>query len=133
MPVGLQPDGAMELPDPGTGAWYDLGPRPGEPGPAVLIGHVDSVAGPDVFFGLSTLGDGDVVHIDDATGVRRAFVVTGVETVRKDDLPYERIWAEVEEPVLRLITCGGSYERDNGGYQENVVVYAVMQGETPAG
>jgi sortase (surface protein transpeptidase) len=126
VPVGLQSDGAMELPDPGTGAWYELGPRPGEDGPAVLIGHVDSVDGPDVFFGLSAVETGDVVHVGDVEGVRRTFVVTGVETVRKDTLPYERIWAETDEPVLRLITCGGLYDRANGGYQHNVVVYAEL-------
>jgi hypothetical protein len=126
VPVGLQPDGAMELPDPGTGAWYHLGPRPGEPGPAVILGHVDSVNGPDVFYGLSLLEAGDVVYVDDASNVRRAFVVEDVEVVRKDALPYQRIWPDSDEPLLRLITCGGEYDRASGGYQHNVVVYASM-------
>ncbi|NDL59164.1 class F sortase [Phytoactinopolyspora mesophila] len=124
IPVGLQDDGAMELPDPGLGAWYELGPRPGEPGAAVLVGHVDSVAGPDVFFGLNTLTAGDVVHVDDEDGARHTFTVTEVELVDKEALPYERIWMDTSEPVLRLITCGGPYNRAAGGYQENVVVYA---------
>jgi hypothetical protein len=124
IPVGLQDDGAMELPDPGTGAWYDLGPRPGEPGAAVLVGHVDSVDGPDVFFGLGTLTAGDVVYVDDDAGARHTFTVTEVELVNKEALPYERIWTDTDEPVLRLITCGGHYDRAAGGYQDNVVVYA---------
>ncbi len=124
VPVGLQADGAMELPDPGSGAWYELGPRPGEPGPAVLVGHVDSVDGPDVFYGLSSLVAGDAVHVDDADGARHTFVVVDVELAGKDTLPYGRIWADVDEPVLRLITCGGPYVRAAGGYQQNVIVYA---------
>lgn len=126
VPVGLQPDGAMELPTTGTAAWYDLGPRPGDPGPAVILGHVDSVDGPDVFYGLSSLEPGNVVYVDDATEVRRAFVVEDVEVVPKDTLPYERIWPDSDEPLLRLITCGGEYDLAHGGYQHNVVVYASM-------
>lgn len=124
IPVGLDQDGEMELPDPGTGAWYDLGPRPGEPGPAVVIGHVDSADGPDVFYGLSSLEAGDPVVVTDAGGERYEFTVESLEVVEKDALPYEHIWAESSEPLLRLITCGGEYEPDNGGYQHNVVVYA---------
>lgn len=126
VPVGLDEDAAMELPEPGSGAWYELGPRPGEPGPAVLVGHVDSVHGPDVFYRLSSLEDGDVVVVEDARGDRHEFTVEVVEVVEKDALPYERIWAETAEPLLRLITCGGDYDRAAGGYQHNVVVYAAL-------
>lgn len=126
IPVGLDEDGAMELPDPGTGAWYELGPRPGEPGPAVVIGHVDSDAGPDVFYGLSSLDEGDVVTVADAKDEQYEFEVESIEVVEKDALPYERIWTDSSEPLLRLITCGGNYDAANGGYQHNVVAYATF-------
>jgi hypothetical protein len=127
IPVGLDDDGAMDLPDPGTGAWYELGPRPGEPGPAVLIGHVDSDTGPDVFYGLSSLAKGDTIVVDDAGDGRHMFIVESIEVVEKDTLPYERIWADSSDPLLRLITCGGEYDPGNGGYQHNVVVYAAHE------
>ncbi len=87
VPVGLDENAAMELPEPGNGAWYELGPRPGEPGPAAFVGHVDSVHGPDVFHRLSSLDHGDVVVVEDARGDRHEFTVELVEVVEEDALP----------------------------------------------
>lgn len=122
--VGLQADGAMEVPDFGLAGWYDLGPRPGEPGPAVVVAHVDSRAGPDVFHRLRELHTGDRVQVRDDVGNVRHFEVTHLEQTPKDALPVERIWDDTTEPVLRLITCGGSFDRSTGHYRDNVIVYA---------
>lgn len=120
--VGLAADGAMEMPDFGDAAWYDRGPRPGRPGGAVVVAHVHGPDGPDLFAGLAELRPGDEVTVH---GTRRSttFVVTAVVDVAKERLPYARIWPESEEPLLRLITCGG--ERDAvRGYPDNTIVYA---------
>lgn len=123
VPVGLQADGAMQTPDFGLGAWYDLGPRPGEPGPAVVLAHVDSVAGPDVFFRLPELAPGDRVTVHHDLGAV-TFVVDSLEQVDKDALPVEQIWNDTTEPVLRLITCGGQFDHRTGHYLDNIIVYA---------
>lgn len=123
-PVGLQADGAMEVPSTGNAGWYRLGPRPGAPGPAVLVAHVDSRQGPDVFYRLRELRAGDAVTVTDRRGTARAFVVTGGEQVPKDQLPAERIWADSGRPQLRLITCGGTFDRSIGHYRDNTIVYA---------
>jgi sortase (surface protein transpeptidase) len=122
--VGLQEDGAMETPDFGLAGWYRLGPRPGDPGPAVIVAHVDSVAGPDVFNRLDELMVGDEIVVEDAIGGRAWFVVRDSETIPKSELPVERIWGDESEPVLRLITCGGEFDSAIRSYESNVIVYA---------
>lgn len=121
--VGLKADGAMQTPDFGSAGWYDLGPRPGAPGAAVLVAHVHGPDGPDVFYHLADLRPGHliVVHHD---GGASTFVVSSVEDAPKDRLPYNRIWADTDEPLLRLITCGGSPDRRSGRYPDNTIVYA---------
>jgi sortase (surface protein transpeptidase) len=124
VPVGLKDDGAMQTPDFGSAAWYDRGPKPGQPGPAVVLAHVDSKAhGPDVFFRLRELKRGDqvTVHYADRDST---FAVTGSEQTAKTGLPGARIWNDAKTPVLRLITCGGAFDRKAGSYLDNVIVYA---------
>jgi len=124
VPVGLKDDGSMQTPDFGAAAWYEPGPRPGEPGPAVVVAHVDSaVGGLDVFGRLRELRPGDqvTVHYPDSA---RTFVVTDLEQTAKADLPTTRIWNGTTAPVLRLITCGGAFDRGARSYLDNIVVYA---------
>lgn len=124
-PVGLNDDGSMAVP-PTTDivGWYDLGPVPGARGPAVLAGHVDSRTGPGAFFRLRDLRPGDEIHValQNESAVR--FVVERVESHPKDQLPVNQIWDDTTEPVLRLITCGGGFDRSRRSYRENIVVFA---------
>jgi Sortase domain len=113
VPVGLLADGTMEVPAVDQAGWYEPGPRPGEAGPAVLVGHVDSRRGPAVFFRLQELRPG-----------HRSFLVERVERQPKEDLPVGRIWNRTGRPALRLITCGGSFDRGSGHYRDNIIVYA---------
>lgn len=119
---GLKTDGSLDTPGFGKAAWYRPGPRPGEPGGAVIVAHVHGPDGPDVFWDLARLRPGDLVHITHPDAVL-TFVVTSVQDVPKDDLPYERIWPATREPLLRLITCGGK-RLPQGGYPDNTVVFA---------
>ncbi len=121
-PVGLEPSGAMTMPDYGAAAWFDRGPRPGDPGAAVVVAHVRGPAGPDVFADLATLRPGDRVTVVGSRG-SATFEVRKVETVPKEALPYDRIWPDTDERLLRLITCGGQ-PFPEGGFPDNTVVYA---------
>lgn len=123
--VGLLPDGQMQTPDFGLAGWYTEGPRPGDPGPAVIAAHVDSYEGPDVFFRLSELAAGEEITVSRADGTSGTWVVQRSEQTDKDALPTASIWNDTDEPVLRLITCGGAFDRDIRSYEDNVVVYAV--------
>lgn len=124
VPVGKEADGAMEVPDFGTAGWYEPGARPGQPGAAVLAGHVDSYEGPDVFFRLRDLVPGDEVIVHRADGSVARFVVDQVEQVSKQHLPVDRIWGSTTKPELRLITCGGEFDESARSYRANVIVYA---------
>jgi sortase (surface protein transpeptidase) len=126
--VGLLDNGEMEVPDPGLAGWYELGPLPGAPGPSVIAAHVDSYRGPDVFFRLGELEPGDEIEVHGADGDIARFVVESSEQELKEALPADRIWNDTTEPVLRLITCGGEFDRSRRSYRSNVIVYAALSG-----
>jgi sortase (surface protein transpeptidase) len=121
--VGVLDDGSMDVPPFGLAAWFRVGPAPGAPGPAVVVGHVDSKRGPDVFYRLRELKPGDEVQIYDKSGDMATFVVDSSELILKSELPTERIWSKTLEPVIRLITCGGEFDRSTGHYLSNTIVY----------
>lgn len=124
VPVGKTPDGAMVVPDFGVAGWYEHSVRPGEPGAAVLAGHVDNLTGPDVFFPLRDLVPGDEVVVRLQDGTSATFVVDRTEITDKDALPIERVFDAPSRPELRLITCGGDFDRSARSYDSNVIVYA---------
>lgn len=125
-PIGLLDTGAMEVPDFGLAGWYRLGPRPGESGPAVIVAHVDSYEGPDVFFRLRELAPGDEIKVRHRDGTSTRFIVQSREQQLKQQLPVERIWNKTREPVLRLVTCGGEFDKVERHYRSNVIVYAAQ-------
>jgi sortase (surface protein transpeptidase) len=100
------------------------GAAPGDAGPAVIVGHVDSRDGPAVFFRLGELRPGDRIEVGQQGGGGRSFVVERVERQPKEALPAGHIWNRTREPVLRLITCGGSFDRSTGHYRDNIIVFA---------
>jgi hypothetical protein len=123
--VGRQPDGAVAVPGrTGVAAWYERGPRPGQAGPAVILGHVDSRTGPGVFAGLSGIRPGTPIRVDRADGSAVTFRVTAVTRVPKTGFPTDLVYAPTLEPALRLVTCGGSFDRVRESYRDNVIVYA---------
>jgi sortase (surface protein transpeptidase) len=125
--LGLASDQSIEVPtEPGVAGWWERGPRPGQVGPAVILGHVDSKAGPAVFFRLDRLERGDEVLVDRADGSTARFVVTGQGTYRKVAFPCDLVYYPTLDPELRLVTCGGPYDQAAGTYTENLVVFAAQ-------
>ena len=108
--------------------WYAAGPVPGEPGPAVIAAHVDSRAGPAVFFRLKELKPGDKVYVPRSDGITVTFTVTGVERYPKNAFPTQKVHGPTPDRALRLITCGGSFDYAKRSYRDNIVVYAVRTG-----
>ncbi len=105
--------------------WYEKGVLPGEVGPAVIAGHVDSPTGPAVFYDLPRLTPGDTVSVRRADGSTADFVVTGLQTVEKNSFPTESVYAPTPTPQLRLVTCAGAWDPASGHYVDNLVVTAV--------
>ncbi|MER8043471.1 class F sortase [Streptomyces sp. NPDC094032] len=124
--VGLDADGWIEAPAPDRPAltgWFTGAVTPGERGTAVVVGHVDTPEGRGVFYDLGAVAKGRSVEIARADGRTAVFTVYGTEAVPRDGFPAARVYGSTGRPELRLITCGGPYERD-GGYTANVVVSA---------
>jgi sortase (surface protein transpeptidase) len=126
--LGLNKDGTVEVPeDPDDAGWYRNGPMPGEPGSAVILGHVDSKVGPAVFYRLKDLDPGDQIAVGLDSGSVAHFEVTQVAHYAIEDFPRHKVYAGTpDRPALNLVTCGGKYDREAGGYQSNVVVYTTL-------
>lgn len=126
MSLKLDPSGELERPKEFARAgWYDGGPIPGATGPAVIAGHVDSKTGPAVFWRLRDLKPGDQVRVELSDKSTVKFRVTQVTAYPKRKFPTSSVYGPTPIPTLRLITCGGDWERE-GGYRDNVVVYAEL-------
>jgi len=124
MDLGLNDDGTMEVP-PGAfpAGWYTGAPTPGELGPAIIAGHVD-MKGPGVFFDLHTLKTGDRVTVTRKDGTRPVFRVTRLQQFPKDNFPTKAVYGNIDHAGLRLITCGGTFNRRTGHYNDNIVAFA---------
>jgi sortase (surface protein transpeptidase) len=123
--LGLKPDGTLEVPsDFDDTGWYTGGPAPGETGPAVVAGHIDSQRGPAVFYRLRELRPGDEITVGRADGSSVRFTVDGIAQYPKRAFPTEAVFGPSPDPILRLITCGGSFDRSRRSYRDNVVVTA---------
>jgi hypothetical protein len=124
--LGRQPDGTIAVPgSPTVAGWYAQGPRPGQPGPAVIIGHVDSASGPGVFFRLYQLSPDMIVYVVRADGTTAAFRVVSTSRVPKTNFPTDLVYSPTLQPSLQLVTCGGNFDYRARSYRDNVIVYTV--------
>ncbi|MEV0967090.1 class F sortase [Microtetraspora glauca] len=127
--VGTDKSGAIETPpisNHNLVGWYRGGPTAGEPGPAVMLGHKDTTTRSAVFTRLHEIQYGDTIEVVRMDGTVAVFTVGGVEQANKQTFPTDRVYGSRENAELRLITCGGSYNRNTGHYVDNVIVYATM-------
>jgi sortase (surface protein transpeptidase) len=122
--LNKNPDGTLEVPDWQDAGWWERGPEPGERGPAVIVGHVDSQAGPAVFARLEELAPGDVIDIRLDGGGTASYVVDRAERFAKDAFPTRDVYELTAGPELRLITCDGEFDEATGHYVDNLVVFA---------
>jgi hypothetical protein len=125
--AALQPGGDLNLPappDPGVAGWYARSPVPGQMGPAVIVGHLDSYRGPAVFWRLGELRPGDEVVVGRSDGSSSRFLVARAARYARAGFPSADVYGPTPTAELRLITCGGLFNFLTGQYLDNVVVYA---------
>ncbi|WP_327108846.1 class F sortase [Nonomuraea glycinis] len=123
MKLGLK-DGEVELPPyekPEMAGWYTGSAVPGEKGASVIVGHVDTKTAPAVFYKLRHVRKGEIVKVERSDGKVVKYKVDGVEQVHKDSFPLRRVYVE---DGLKLVTCGGRFDRAAGEYLDNIIVYA---------
>lgn len=124
--LGMTASGTLRAPDAqhrNLAGWFRDGVPPGARGTAILDGHVDTAAGPAVFYDLGTLHRGEHVEVAGEDGRTAVFTVDAVEVYANDHFPNAKVYGPSRRAELRVITCGGGYDSADG-YQGNVVVYA---------
>jgi hypothetical protein len=128
-PIGLNPDGTLGVPQPGPredlAAWFENSPAPGQPGPSIIEGHVDTASGPSVFFRLGQIRPGAAIEVERADGVRVVFRVDAVRDFKKSSFPTKLVYGgkDLSEPSLRLITCS-DFDPTIRHHVGNTVVFA---------
>ncbi|MFI9268413.1 class F sortase [Streptomyces werraensis] len=125
--LDVNSQGQLEAPPPNDTnlvGWYAKGVSPGEPGTAIIAGHVDTKTSAAVFARLGELDKGDRFQVRRADGTRATFVVDEAESFDKDAFPDERVYADTPDAQVRLITCAGAYDHAAKDYTENLVVFA---------
>jgi sortase (surface protein transpeptidase) len=126
-PLGLKENGEIEVPDGYESvAYYKNGPTPGELGPSVILGHVDSYEGPAVFFGIGQLKEGDEIEVEREDGTVAVFAVTSLERHAQSGFPTAKVYGDLNHAGLRLITCSGFYDKDALRYTHNLIVFAKL-------
>ena len=131
MVLDLDDTGQVAVPpdDPGAPAgWYGRGASPGEVGPTVILGHVDTRTGPGVFYGLGASRAGDRISVERMDGKVARYTVTRVVSYPQSAFPTDEIYGDTSSSELRLVTCGGRFDRAKGGYLDNIVVFATFTG-----
>ncbi|MGO9082939.1 MAG: class F sortase [Streptosporangiaceae bacterium] len=124
--LGLTAAGQLQAPaSTAVAGWYTGSPPPGAIGSSVIGGHIDSIAGPGVFFRLRLLRPGNRIYVQRRDGKLVEFRVTAVHQFRKAKFPTQEVYGPTPDPQLRLITCGGTFDYATGHYLSNVVVFAI--------
>jgi hypothetical protein len=125
--LGLNPDRTVEVPrNPLVAGWYRYGPTPGEVGPAVILGHVDSrTVGPGVFFRLGTLRPRALIQVRRQDGLVARFAVQAVRTYPKTAFPTQAVYGNTRASELRLVTCG-DWDTRTHTYRGNIIVFAAL-------
>jgi sortase (surface protein transpeptidase) len=130
MKLGVDKDNQVEVPPlkkARLAGWYRYGATPGEVGNAVIIGHVDSYAiGPAVFFYLGDLEPGDLIRVVREDGDVAEFTVDGIESYPKDEFPHDLVYGPADAAQLRVVTCGGKFDKKRREYPDNLVVFASL-------
>jgi sortase (surface protein transpeptidase) len=127
VPLSLDADGTLTPPPmstPNVVGYYADGPTPGERGAAIVAGHVDTKTGPAVFLLLSLVKPGATASVTRADGSTATFKVDSVQTYSKSSFPDQKVYGDTPDAQLRIITCGGTFDRAKQDYKDNVVVFA---------
>ena len=123
-PIGLEENGELEVPDETEIGWYEYGASPGNAGVTVLAAHVSWNRQLGPFAQLGTMEPGDTVYVTVADGRVEPYIVTERTVYPKDELPSDRLWRNIGDEALALITCGGRFDDSINRYRDNIVVYA---------
>nr|WP_242613161.1 class F sortase [Herbihabitans rhizosphaerae] len=130
VPTGVNADRTIEVPpvtQPMQASWYKHSPTPGEIGPSIILGHVNGNGQNGVFWRLHEMKPGAEVHIGRQDHSVATFVVDRVEQIPKKHFPTDKVYGSTASPQVRLITCGGEYDKTARSYRDNWIVYGTLK------
>jgi LPXTG-site transpeptidase (sortase) family protein len=131
IPLGLNPDRTITVPpvsNPLQASWYRLGPTPGAAGPAIILGHINGDGKEGIFAHLNQLKPGDQVKVTRQDGKIAIFTVTKLQQVAKSAFPTLAVYGDTQAAELRLITCGGAFDKSKRSYVDSIIAYATLTG-----
>ena len=129
VPLGLNPDRTITVPPVNTplqASWYRLGPTPGAPGPAIILGHVNGNGQDGIFARLNQVKPGDQVKVTRQDGKTAVFTVTKLQQIAKNAFPTVDVYGDTPDAQLRLITCGGGFDKGKGSYVDSIIAFATL-------
>ncbi len=125
--LGQNADGTVAVPISfHLAGWYEHSVTPGQKGPTVILGHVDSTSGPGIFYRLGALHPGDTVKVTRRDGRVVAYLITGVRQYTKTSFPTLDVYGNTSIPTIRLVTCGGAFDSATHHYLSNIVAYGQL-------
>jgi len=125
--IDLNPDKTLGVPQRfDQVGWYKQSPTPGELGPSVIVGHLDSASSSAVFWNLKKLKQGDKIQVTREDGSVAEFQVDAMRSVPQDNFPTQDVYGSIDYAGLRLITCDGKWLPKEGHYSNNLVVFASL-------
>jgi sortase family protein len=133
IPLGLNKDRTIATPpvgEPLQASWYKLGPTPGAQGPAVILGHINGGGKDGIFAHLSELKPGDQVQVKREDGKTAVFTITKMEQYPKDKFPTQAVYGDTPDAQIRLITCGGAFNKAAKSYLDNIVASGTLTAVT---
>jgi hypothetical protein len=129
VPLGLNANRTVTVPPVATpmqASWYRLGPAPGAPGPAVILGHVNGDGKEGIFARLNEVKPGDQVKVSRADGKTAVFTVTKLQQVAKNAFPTTAVYGDTPAAELRLVTCGGDFDQSKHSYADSIIAFATL-------
>ncbi|MFF3557193.1 class F sortase [Streptomyces tsukubensis] len=129
--LGLGRDGSLDVPpaeNRNLVGWFRDGTPPGSKGTSVVAGHVDNASGPAVLYALGALAKGHRIEIVRADRQVAVFTIDAIEVYEADAFPDSKVYGPEDRAELRVITCGGGFDKKSGDYRGNVVAYAHLIG-----
>ncbi|HEY0578769.1 MAG TPA: class F sortase [Pseudonocardia sp.] len=129
VPLGLNPNRTITVPPVNTplqASWYRLGPTPGAAGPAIILGHVNGNGKEGIFAKLNQLKPGDQVKVTRQDGKTAVFTVTKLQQIAKNTFPTVDVYGDTPDAQLRLITCGGGFDKGKGSYVDSIIAFATL-------
>jgi sortase (surface protein transpeptidase) len=134
--LGLNADQTVQVPPlakDSQAGWYKFSPTPGQLGPSVILGHVDSAEyGPGIFFKLGALRPGNTLSVTRSDRITAVFRIDRVVSYPKDRFPTLEVYGNTDSAQLRLITCGGKFDLSSHNYESNIVAFATLVSSHPA-